>query len=339
MRTVLVSVVTVAYGAEPWLERSVVACLSSEGVDVEVVLVDNGCTDGAVDRLSGKPGVTVVRPEGNLGFAGGCNLGVAASNGEMVALVNPDALVDPGALAVLTEAAGRPGVGIATACIRLADRPQLLNSAGNEIHWSGVSWSGSFAEPVLDHSTERDAFGASGAACALSRALWDRLDGFQECLFTYYEDAELSVRCWQQGLAVRYVPKAEVTHRYEFSRRTDKFYFLERNRAYMVLTCWSGRTLLLAAPALVLVEAGLFAMSIVQGWTRHKLRAYWWLLRNRSAIAERRRVVQAERTVPDRDLCHLFARELRPGNLPPPAGFGVIDAVLRAYWWLARRSL
>src|SRR5436309_1861373 len=66
-----VTAVVVAYGDEPWLERSVDRIRVSEGVDVEVVLVDNGCTDGAVDRLDRTDRVTAVRP------------GTAASGGEM----------------------------------------------------------------------------------------------------------------------------------------------------------------------------------------------------------------------------------------------------------------
>ena len=71
-----VTVVTVSYGAEPWLERSVEACLASIDVAVDVVLVDNGCTDGAVDRLRNVAGVNVVNDGSNVGFAEGCNLGV-----------------------------------------------------------------------------------------------------------------------------------------------------------------------------------------------------------------------------------------------------------------------
>ena len=50
-----VSAVVLSYQDEPWLERCIHALLGSEGVDIDVVLVDNGCTDGAVERLRGTP--------------------------------------------------------------------------------------------------------------------------------------------------------------------------------------------------------------------------------------------------------------------------------------------
>lgn len=329
--------VIVAYGAEPWLERSVTACLRSEGVEVDVVLVDNGCTDDAVDRIEGLPGVTVLRPAENLGFAGGCNAGVAAATAPLVALVNPDAIVERGALAALAARVEDPTVGIATACVRLADRPELVNSAGNEVHCSGVSWSGHFEERVDDNRVERDVLAASGCGCVLRRAVWDELGGFDETFFAYYEDAQLSLRAWQRGLRVVYVPESRVTHRYEFSRRPEKFELLERNRLQLVLTCFGPRLLLLAAPVLLTFELGSLAMAATQGWLPQKLRSWRWLVRHRRDLAERRRQVQAGRTAPDRSYAHLFAEDLLPGNLPPPRWFGPINRAYRAWWRGVRR--
>ena len=332
-----VTVVIVAYGAEDWLERAVDAVLDSEGVDLDVVLVDNGCTDGATSRLSGREGVTVLTPGENLGFSGGCNLGVSHSRGRMVALVNGDAVVTRGALAALVEAAARPEVGIATASVRLADREALLNSAGNAIHFTGFSWSGCFEEPAAAHDVERDAFAASGAAMVLRRETWDALGGLDDAYFAYYEDAELSVRCWQRGLTVRYVPGAVVVHKYEFSRHTRKLYLAERNRLLMVLTCFSARLLWLVAPALLVVELAMTVTAATQGWLRQKVAGWVWLWRHRRHLVQRRHELQQLRTVPDRELVPLFAEHLDPGNVPPPAWAKPFDGALRAYWLLVRR--
>src|SRR5690242_20459746 len=89
--SVSVSAVILAWGDEPVLEEAVDAVLASEGVDVDVVLVDNGCTSDAVPRLAAVPGVTVLTPGENLGFAGGCNLGASRATGEVLAFVNGDA--------------------------------------------------------------------------------------------------------------------------------------------------------------------------------------------------------------------------------------------------------
>src|SRR5262249_39686035 len=129
-----VSVVIVAYGAYPALATCVRAVLDSEGVEADVVLVDNGCTDGGVDGVRGEDAVVVVDPHRNLGFAGGAVAGASAATGEFLAFVNPDAVVAPHALARLVAVAAAPDVGIASASLRLADEPATMNSAGNPVH-------------------------------------------------------------------------------------------------------------------------------------------------------------------------------------------------------------
>lgn len=334
-----VTAVVLAWQAEPWLERSVEAVMASEGVDVDVVLVDNGCTDGAVDRIDGRPGVTVLRPGTNLGFAGGCNAGAAVATGDYLALVNGDAVVDPGALAALAATASGSEVGIATGSIRLSEDPGLLNSAGNDIHFLGFSWSGRFREPAGDHDERRPVLGASGAGCVLRREVWEALGGFDDRYFAYHEDAELSLRCWQRGLRVVYDPRAVVVHRYEFSRNPRKFYLVERNRLLVLLTLWEARTLALLAPVLVALEIATLGLAAAGGWWREKLAGWGWLVRNRGWVRARRSQLQRERTVPDRDLAHLFAARIDPANFPLPSWLRPLDTLLAGYWALVRRWL
>ena len=333
------TVVMVAYGAEPWLEPAVDAVLASHDVTVDVVLVDNGCTDGATDRLRGRDGVKVVDAGANLGFAGGCNLGASRASGDVIALINSDAKAAPRALAALAAAGLRDGVGIATGSVRLADNPDLVNSAGNEIHCSGVSWSGGFEEPATAHAVARPVFAASGCALAMRRSLWHELGGFDADFFGYYEDADLSIRTWQRGLEVVYVPDAIVVHRYEFSRRAEKYFLLERNRLFMVASCYEARTITLLLPLLLVLEAGFFVLALREGWWRQKLRSWRWLVRNRSRVAARRVEVQRARRVPDRDLVHLFCDDLLPGNIDVPAWWPAVNRPIRWYWVTVRRWL
>jgi GT2 family glycosyltransferase len=334
-----VTVVILAYDAEPWLEPAVDAALASVGVAVDVVVVDNGCTDGGIDRLAGRDGVKVVDAGTNLGFAGGCNLGVSHAAGDVVVLVNSDAKVEPEAIAALAAAAQHDGVGIATGSVRLADNPDLVNSAGNEIHCSGVSWSGGFEEPSSAHATARPVFAASGCALGIRRSLWNDLGGFDADFFAYYEDADLSMRTWQRGLEVVYVPDAVVIHRYEFSRRAEKYFLLERNRLFMVATCYEARTIALLLPLLAVLEVGFLVLAIREGWWKQKLRSWWWLVRNRSLVAARRADVHRARRVPDRDLAHLFCDDLLPGNIDVPEWWPTINRPIRLYWRTVRRWL
>lgn len=333
-----VSAVVLAWRSEPWLRRCVAALLASEKVIVDVVLVDNGCTDDDVDVLERLDGVTVIRPGRNLGYSGGCNAGVAASAGEYIALINGDAIVEPGTLARLVEElTKRPDVGIAAASVRLADDPGLLNSSGNLVHVLGLSWVGGLGEPET-RIRPTDVAGAMGAGLVTTRTHWDRLGGFFERFFAYHEDADLSIRTWRLGKRVVNVPDAVLVHRYEFSRNSDKYYLVERNRLMFVLTQWGWRALVLLAPALVALEFAMLVLAIKEGWLRDKIRGWRWLWRHRDELRARRRTVRSTSTVPDRQWMRVLTARLETPLINVPTGvLRPLNALTTAYWSLVRR--
>jgi len=334
-----VTAVVLAYLDEPWIEACVQSILASDGVCADVVVVDNGSTTGAVERLVGLDRVAIVQPGRNLGFAGGCNAGAAEATGAYLALINGDAVVQPSTLARLAAAAADPDVGIASGSIRLASNPALLNSAGNPLHFLGLVWAGDFGAAASDHPTARDVATASGAGMVMRRELWEQLGGFAAEYFAYHEDAELSWRCRQRGLRIVYVPDAVVCHRYAFSRNKRKFYLLERNRLVFVLTLYERRTLLLICPALAAFEITMWVVALRQGWGREKATGWWWLCTHRSWLRRRRALLQAERTIGDHELAYLLTGRFEPANLALPRGVGVVNAVLDGYWATVRRML
>jgi GT2 family glycosyltransferase len=330
-----VSAIVLAWQAEPLLRRAVEALLASEKVNVEVVLVDNGCTTDDVAYLSTLPGVTVVGEGVNLGFSGGTNLGAAHATGEYLALINGDLVVEPGTLARLVDELGQPGVGIAAGAVRLASDPDLLNSSGNLVHVLGISWVGGLGE--RDTRTEpTETAGAMGACLVTTRAHWDRLGGFDDHFFAYGEDAEISLRTWRLGLRVVNVPDAVAVHRYEFSRNNFKFFLVERNRLLIVSTLWGARALVLLAGPMLALEAAMLLLALRQGWAKDKLRGYAWLWRHRRHVRQRRRALQRERIVPDREWMPVLTDRLDTPLVDPP-GVGVLNACMAAYWRLVRR--
>jgi len=335
-----VTAVVLAYGAEPLLEAAVQALVASGDVDLEVIVVDNGCTDGAVDRIELLPGVRVERPGRNLGFAAGCNQGAATARGDLLAFFNADAVAAPDGLCQLAAVASRRNVGIASASLRLADDPTLLNSAGNKVHFLGFSWCGGFGRPATEFPEERDIMAATGAAMMLRREVWEELGGFEPRYFAYHEDTDLSLRCWQRGLRVVFVPGAEVVHRYEFGRNPAKMYLVERNRLITVLTTFERRTLVFLALPLLFVECGLLAVAMREGWARQKLAGWIWLIRNWRWLKTRRGHVQSCRHRSDHELAPLFSSRLSASYLPIPRPAVPLDWVLGRYWgWTVRRAM
>jgi GT2 family glycosyltransferase len=334
---VRVSAVVLAWQAEPFLRRCVEALLSSEKVEVDVVLVDNGCTTDDVEVLEQLTGVEVVRPGSNLGFAGGCNAGAAHATGDYVALVNGDAIVEPTTLARLVDEAARPDVGIAGASVRLAEDPARLNSAGNPVHVLGLSWAGRLGE--RETGTEPvDVAVASGACLLIARALWNELGGFDAEYFAYHEDTELSMRVWRRGLRVVYVPDAVAVHRYEFSRNTFKYFMIERNRLMFLSTLWSWRALVLLSPALLGLELGMLLLAARQRWLGAKLRSYGWLAKHLGHIRRRRRTLQRERTVDNRVWMGRLTDRLDTTAIQVPLA-GPLNAAMRGYWRFVRRFI
>ncbi len=318
-----VGVVVLAYGDEPLLGDVLDSALGSTGVSLDLVVVDNGYTGGDGEALRSRA-VRWVAPGRNTGFTGGCNFGAARVAGDYVAFLNSDAVVADDALAELVSALADAAVGIATAQVLLYDEPDVVNSAGNPVHYSLLSWAGGWGDPATAHATVTEPASASGCLMMMRRGVFDELQGFHEDLFAYGEDVDLSLRTWQAGYCVRYVPGARVWHKYEYSRNPAKYYLLERNRWINLLTLYEGGTLLRLGLGLLAVEAGIWASAVAGGWWREKARASRWVVANRRRVRDRRRWAQGRRRVPDRELVGLLAARIEPSER---SGEGVPKAV------------
>ncbi len=329
-----VSVVILAYGAEEWLGAAVSSALATDGA--EVVVVDNGCTSDAVRRLPTGGRLFVVTPPTNLGFAGGVDLGVASTTGDVVCMLNSDAELEPGALDALVDALDH-GADLAGAVILLADSPEVVNSAGNPVHVLGLVWAGHLDEPRASLDPEEEPTTLSGACLAMRRTTWDDLGGFDPEFFAYHEDVDLCWRARQRGLTLRLVHAAGVRHHYEFSRNARKMYLMERNRLVFVLTTYEASTLALLALPLLAFDLALLLVAWRQGWAREKLRGWGWVLRHLPYLRDRRRRVAAVRVVGDDVLGDLLTTTLSASQLPlPPAG-RPLELLLHGWWRLGRR--
>ena len=157
--------------------------------------------------------------------------------------------------------------------------------------------------------------------------------GFYEPYFAYHEDSDLSIRTWRLGLRVVSVPDAVIVHRYDFSRNSSKYYLIERNRLMFVSTVWSGRALVLLVPPLLALEFAMVLLAARQGWLRDKLRGWGWLVQHRGDILARRRLVQRERLVPDREWMRVLTAHLDTPLVGVP-GRRPLNTMMAAYWRL-----
>ena len=333
-----VSVVTVAYNSGDVLTRLLDSVAGQDGL-LETIVVDNGDPGPELEDAERRDDVRVVRPGHNLGFAGGCNAGAAEARGDVLAFMNPDTVLAPGALAALAEAARDREIGVAMARLRLLDRPELLNSGGNVVHVTGLAWAGGYGESAELVSERTDVPYPSGAAMAIRADLFRELGGFCEELFMYQEDLELGWRARLRGLRIVVEPRADVYHDYDFSRHGRKHYLLERNRLVFVLTTYSPRLLAVLAPLLLTTELGLAALALKERWFRDKAAGWGWLARNAGWVRRRRRETQRGRRIRDREAARYLTAQLDPQMIDVPAVGRVANPALQVYWRLARKLL
>lgn len=181
----------------------------------EVIVVDDGSTDGTADSLPS--GVKVVRLEVNRGFAVAANRGVAEATGDVILLLNSDAVVQPGALQALLDAFERdPRLGVAGA--------RLLNEDGTA-QWSGgrtptlpwmigaVTGLGRFARFFRrGNGKPANVDWVSGAAMAFRRDVWRDAGPLNEHFLFYCQDIEFCLEAAKHGWGVRIVEDARVVH-------------------------------------------------------------------------------------------------------------------------------
>jgi GT2 family glycosyltransferase len=231
-------------------ERCLHALERVEEPPVRIVCVDNGSTDGSIEAVRGHHPETVLIENGrNLGFAGGCNVGIRwalAEGAEWVVLVNNDAAIAPDAIAEFGAAAEQcPEAGVLAGKLYHADRPYRVWYAGNRfLAWLGYSGrhrgEGRRDRPRYRRTSSTDR--ANGALMAISRAAIESVGMLDEQLFAYVEDVDFSVRARTAGFEVRFVPTARAWHRVGASTAAaaHNLYYGARN---MVVVCERHRPL------------------------------------------------------------------------------------------------
>jgi N-acetylglucosaminyl-diphospho-decaprenol L-rhamnosyltransferase len=221
-----VAVVVVNYESGPALARCVEG-FRAEGA-AELVIVDNGSTDGSVAALRRRfPDVDVLVPGRNLGYGAAANRGVAATSAPLLLVCNPDLEVRPGLLSALAAAFdGHPTRALVGPLIRTpgGDRypsarrfPSLVDAAGHAVLGIFVPdnrFTRSYQQTDLDEGADgtRTVDWVSGACFLVRRTAFEQVGGFDETYFMYAEDVDLCWRLGRAGWTVSYVPSAEVTH-------------------------------------------------------------------------------------------------------------------------------
>lgn len=326
--------------------------------DLEIIVVDNASGDGSAQRLRKEAGgALVIASDTNLGFAGGCNLGVERATGDLVAFLNNDARPDPNWLSAAV-AAIRADASIGCVASKILD----WDGVETDFVASGMSFDGQGYKfrvglpdhPAFDEAT--DVLFASGAAMIMPTALFRSLGGFDDRFFMFFEDVDLGWRTWLAGYRVRYLPSSIAYHRHHatMERYGTWFerYLLDRNALFTIYKNYSDATLERALPAALLLTAR--RATSLGGHDRHQLDlecapslddvdriavskhtvagfdAIDSFLEHLPSLTQSRREIQESRVRSDAEIEPLLVWPLHP-NVPTPDYREGFDAVVEAF--------
>jgi GT2 family glycosyltransferase len=261
-------------------------CLDSvraqEGAELELIVVDNGSSDGSLELLRDE-GVPHVALPVNTGFARAVNLGISRTAAPLVLVLNADTVLAPGAVSALAAELGSdPGLaGVQPRILSLdrgvtadAEDPEaVVYSLGQALSADGRARELGTGLPQGEpRRTPREIFGVCGAASMFRRTALEQLGGYDERYFAFYEDVDLNVRARIAGWSFRVVPSAVVWHvgnaawQAGFERpAAGNARLVARNRIWTQFKFMPLRSL----PRICLVEAG----SLVRALRQRRFRA------------------------------------------------------------------
>lgn len=286
-----VSVIIVTYQSAPVLERCLSHLDRQTFRDFEVLLVDNGSTDGAAQRAAqGDADLTLIETGANLGFAQANNIGAARARGRWLALLNPDAFAAPDWLERLMEATQAwPQTSCFTSLQVADDDPGLLDGAGDAMTLVGFPYRMGYRRRRPAVMPPGEVFSPCGAAMMVERRTFLDLGGFESAFFSYCEDVDFGWRLRAAGGRTRLVPEAVVAHvgSSTLGARSDFALFHGfRNRLWCFARNMPGLMFAVTLPLHLGATLGLLAVCAVRG----EAGPAWSGLRQglRGAIAQRR---------------------------------------------------
>ncbi|MBC7594084.1 MAG: glycosyltransferase [Kineosporiaceae bacterium] len=276
---------------------------------LEIIVVENNSGDDSAERIvRAAPHVVLVKSKKNLGFAGGCNLGVQHSHGEYIGFLNNDAKPDLNwVTAALDRFAESLRVG-AVASKVLDWNGELVDYIGSAMTWYGMGYKPWTGEAVPRNPQEpRDVLFGTGSAMFVRRAAFDELHGFDEQFFMFFEDVDFGWRLNLLGWRFAYEPRSIAYHKHHASMSAfgshKETYLLERNALFALYKNMGEESLREVLPAAM-------ALSIRRGVARGDLKSDSFDLRRSGSDTD------TEESIPKATIAALYAIDQFTENLP-----------------------
>ena len=224
------------------MEEAVQSLLDQDLAGLEVVVVDNGSSDGSAEALERRFGdrIHLLRNGRNLGFGAGNNVGIRSARGRHLLLLNNDAIAAPSfAREMVAAAEAEPRTGMVAAKVLERSRTDVIDTVGHLLYPDGLNRGrGRLEVDRGQFDALRTALFPSGAAALYRREMLDEVGLFDEAFFLYGEDAELGLRGRLAGWGCAFAPRAVAYHAYSRTAgaySSLKAFYVERNRVWLLV--------------------------------------------------------------------------------------------------------
>lgn len=294
-------------------------CLSSlqkqSFKDLEVIVVDNGSSDGSIDYIKKYfPDVKLVQLDKNHGFAYAINRGIEKSKSKYIVLINNDTETDKNCIQNLINAANdKKDVGFIAAKMLQFHNRGTIDSAGDYIDNVGHANNiGLGQKDGPEFEIAGPVFLVTGGGGLFSREVFDKVGIFDEDYFAYFEDVDLCLRAQMQGFKGWYEPKAVIYHIHKATSSKNKA-FLEylqfRNMMQTIIKDFPAKLLKNNWLMIVLVNLNTVRYLATRGHIWQALKAEGWILLHLLKLLQKRHQIQVSKKVTDEYLISNFQKK------------------------------
>ena len=310
----LVSIIILNYNAGQILLDCFESVIKTNYDNFEIIIVDNASEDKSYRKCKEKFERTrIIENEKNLGYCEGNNIGIREAKGDYIVILNPDTIVESNCIEELISAYSKFGEGLYQPKILSLNEKQVLQSTGNMLHIFGFGFAKDKGRKDGEGDEEIKKIGyASGTCLFTSKSVLEKVGLLDSFLFLYHDDLDLGWRASQIGINSNYVPKTKIYHveSYTLKWSAKKFYWLERNRKYCLLTHYSKDTYAKIHSSLCLVDFFVWFFYISKGFLGAKIKAELDIRKNREFIETKYQELEKKKIIPDEKLIQEFPDEI-----------------------------
>ena len=324
-----------------WNDKNVIVeCIQSlldqDRNQIDIIISDNGSEDGSVEFLRRSfPSIEIIENRENLGFGSAINRGLSVARGDYLLFLNSDLKLSSkcvGELVKLLESDSNAG-GVIPKILHI-DQKNTINSLGVLINYTGIAYPNLLGQK--DPNWTEPFESACGGIFMLRREVYETVGGFDEDLFLYHEDHDLSWRIRLAGWRLKVEPQAVMYHHYKFNKGVQKYYSSEKNRLYLLLKNMEVKTLALIFPALIIVEFSQLFHATIHKWFLLKMKSYIEILTLLPRILSKRKKQKHLRKVSDKEITRIYQGTLAVSGMNNPLLTHLLSPVLNTYWKIIR---